>query len=70
MPSAYNFKVNLQGFTQDAAAANTANVSERDAFAWMLHELKMQCEKNPFLKALPRRRMKDIIHKNKVRESY
>jgi len=38
MPSAYKFKVNLQGFTQDAAT--TANVTERDAFAWMLHELQ------------------------------
>ena len=66
MPSAYNFKVNLQGYQPGA----TAEVHERDIFAWMLHTAEAQCQQNPWLKALPRRRIKDVIHRNKVRESF
>lgn len=65
MPTAYNFKVNLHGYGPEGA-----EVSERDIFAWMLHRVEAQCQQNPFLKALPRRRIKDVIHRNKVRESF
>ena len=67
MPRAYNFKPGLAGFQADAY---TKEVEERDAFAWMLHLMETQCRHNPNLRLQPRRKTKDVIHRNKVRESY
>ena len=67
MPRAYNFKPCLLGYQGDSY---TQDVDERDAFAWMLHMMDAQCKLNPNLQAMPRRKMKDKIYKNKVRESF
>lgn len=36
----------------------------------MLNMMTSQCHQNPNLRALPLRKIKDVIHKNKVRESF
>ena len=64
MPNAYRFKVNLHGTKAQK------QVAEEKTFFWMLHMLNEKCYKNEHLMALPRRKIRDIIYKNKVRESY
>lgn len=59
MPTAYNFKVNLH------------SKDDKITFNWMLDHINTEyCYKDSFLKALPIRKMKDVIHSNKVRESF
>ena len=67
MPRAFNFEPGLVGYKNDP---HTADVSEREAFAYMKQALDYQCSQNPHLKAVPLRKTKDVIHKNKVRETY
>ena len=67
MPTAYQFKVNLHGHVADP---NSEQADERDVFGWMLHKVTEQCQYNPHLTQLPRRKIKDQIYRNNTRESF
>ena len=69
MPRAYNYSVDLKGYSRPDSATIQA-IADRDTYAWMLNEMKVQCQRNKFLTAVPIRRIKDVIYKNGVRESF
>lgn len=68
MPPAYRFTPGLLGSDKDSTSAT--ELTERDAFAWVLHLAELQCKQNSFFKQVPRIKTKDVISRNKTRATY